>query len=114
MSNFTWGTFKLFLNFISLASQDLLKWATNEENRALQDVANQLAELNLVWTEVQREFCGKLMCVCVYKINHCTLLNMRLCNCLFHAGPQRLASNYHIVYKKIFPRMFRMFILMLL
>lgn len=68
MSNFTWGTFKLFFNFISLASQDLLKWATNEENRALQDVANQLAELNLVWTEVQREFCGKLMCVyvCVY------------------------------------------------
>lgn len=82
MSNFTWGTFKLFFNFISLASQDLLKWATNEENRALQDVANQLAELNLVWTEVQREFCGKLMCVymcvCIYKINHCTLLNMRL------------------------------------
>lgn len=39
-------------------SQDFLKWAVNEENRALQDVANQLAELNLLWTEVQREFGG--------------------------------------------------------
>ncbi|XP_025085604.1 uncharacterized protein LOC112559005 [Pomacea canaliculata] len=50
-------TAKAFMNAQSSASQDLLKWATNEENRALQDVANQLAELNLVWTEVQREFC---------------------------------------------------------
>ena len=45
--------------FVLTASQDLLKWAANEENRALQDVANQLAELNLVWTEVQRDFCGR-------------------------------------------------------
>ncbi|XP_076471005.1 uncharacterized protein LOC143300942 [Babylonia areolata] len=50
-------TAKAFMNAQSAASQDLLKWAANEENRALQDVANQLAELNLVWTEVQREFC---------------------------------------------------------
>ncbi|KAL8615635.1 hypothetical protein ACOMHN_026625 [Nucella lapillus] len=50
-------TAKAFMNAQSAASQDLLKWAANEENRALQDIANQLAELNLVWTEVQREFC---------------------------------------------------------
>lgn len=50
-------TAKAFMNAQSAASQDLLKWAANEENRAMQDVANQLAELNLVWTEVQREFC---------------------------------------------------------
>nr|KAG5691286.1 hypothetical protein BaRGS_017252 [Batillaria attramentaria] len=50
-------TAKAFMNAQSAASQDMLKWAANEENRALQDVANQLAELNLVWTEVQREFC---------------------------------------------------------
>lgn len=53
-------TAKAFMNAQSAASQDLLKWAANEENRALQDVANQLAELNLVWTEVQREFCEQI------------------------------------------------------
>ena len=49
------------------ASQDLLKWAANEENRALQDIANQLAELSLVWTEVQREFCGRLRSLIIKK-----------------------------------------------
>lgn len=50
-------TAKAFMNAQSAASQDLLKWVANEENRALQDVVSQLAELNLVWTEVQRDFC---------------------------------------------------------
>ncbi|KAH9519350.1 hypothetical protein Btru_075313 [Bulinus truncatus] len=50
------NTAKAFMNVQNTVSQDLLKWAINEENRALQDVANQLAELNLLWTEVQREF----------------------------------------------------------
>ncbi|XP_046329067.1 uncharacterized protein LOC124112918 isoform X1 [Haliotis rufescens] len=50
------NTAKAFMNAQSAASQDLLKWTAHEDNRAIQDVANQLAELNLVWTEVQREF----------------------------------------------------------
>lgn len=33
-----------------------MKWAANEENRAIQDVSSQVSELNLVWTEAQREF----------------------------------------------------------
>ncbi|CAL1528317.1 unnamed protein product [Lymnaea stagnalis] len=49
------NTAKAFMNAQNAVSQDFLKWAVNEENRALQDVANQLAELNLLWTEVQRE-----------------------------------------------------------
>ncbi|BFZ15828.1 hypothetical protein BsWGS_18867 [Bradybaena similaris] len=50
------NTARAFMNAQNAVSQDFLKWAVNEENRALQDVANQLAELNLLWTEVQREF----------------------------------------------------------
>ncbi|KAI8783690.1 arp2/3 complex-activating protein rickA isoform X2, partial [Biomphalaria glabrata] len=50
------NTAKSFMNVQNAVSQDFLKWAISEENRALQDVANQLAELNLLWTEVQREF----------------------------------------------------------
>ncbi|GFO41716.1 Zinc-binding alcohol dehydrogenase domain-containing protein 2 [Plakobranchus ocellatus] len=47
---------KTFTNAQNAVAQDLLKWAVHEENRAVQDVANQLAELNLLWTEVQQEF----------------------------------------------------------
>ncbi|XP_005110353.1 arp2/3 complex-activating protein rickA isoform X2 [Aplysia californica] len=50
------NTAKAFMNAQNTVSQDFLKWAVNEENRAVQDVANQLAELNLLWTEIQREF----------------------------------------------------------
>lgn len=38
------------------ASQDILRWAASEENRAIQDVCNHVAELNLQWSEVQGEF----------------------------------------------------------
>jgi uncharacterized protein YpuA (DUF1002 family) len=34
----------------------MVKWASNEQNRAIQDVVNQMMELNLIYTEVQREF----------------------------------------------------------
>ena len=50
------NTAKTFMNAQNAVSQDFLKWAVNEDNRAVQDVAHQLAELNLLWTEVQREF----------------------------------------------------------
>lgn len=50
------NTAKAFANAQNAVAQDLLKWAIHEDNRALQDVINQLAELNLLWTEVQQEF----------------------------------------------------------
>ncbi|GFS18976.1 zinc-binding alcohol dehydrogenase domain-containing protein 2 [Elysia marginata] len=50
------NTAKAFANAQNAVAQDLLKWAVHEDNRALQDVINQLAELNLLWTEVQQEF----------------------------------------------------------
>ncbi|KAK6183969.1 hypothetical protein SNE40_002287 [Patella caerulea] len=51
---------KAYANAQTSACQDFLKWSTNAENRALQDVANQLSELNTLWTEVQREFTDQL------------------------------------------------------
>ncbi|RUS77157.1 hypothetical protein EGW08_015080 [Elysia chlorotica] len=50
------NTAKAYTNAQNAVAQDLLKWAVHEDNRALQDVVNQLAELNLLWTEVQHEF----------------------------------------------------------
>ncbi|KAJ8303887.1 hypothetical protein KUTeg_017470 [Tegillarca granosa] len=47
---------KAFMNSQHTASQDFSRWAAGEENRAIQDVINQMSELNLSWTEVQREF----------------------------------------------------------
>ena len=38
-----------------------MKWASSEENRAVQDVSSQMVELNMLWTEVQREFTGWCM-----------------------------------------------------
>lgn len=42
------------------ASQDMLRWSASEENRAIQDVCNHVSELNIQWTEVQREFSDNL------------------------------------------------------
>lgn len=47
---------KSFMGAQSLASNDMLRWAANEENRAIQDVVNQISELNTQWTDVQRDF----------------------------------------------------------
>ena len=38
----------------------MIKWASGEENRAIQDVVNQMVELNLLYTEVQAEFAGEI------------------------------------------------------
>lgn len=43
------------------ASNDLLKWAVRGENRAIQETAAQLVELNMIWTEVQKGFCGEFL-----------------------------------------------------
>lgn len=47
---------KGFMNAQNSACQDMMRWAANEENRAIQDVANHIAELNLLWTDVQKDF----------------------------------------------------------
>ena len=42
------------------AAQYLVKWAANEENRAIQDVSQHITELNQIWTEAQRDFVGEI------------------------------------------------------
>lgn len=51
---------KMFMQAQSTTSQDMLKWSLSDENRAIQDCVSQLAELNSLWTEVQKEFTEQL------------------------------------------------------
>ncbi len=41
------------------AAQLLQKWSQNEDSPALQDVLHMVYELNLMWTEAQRDFIGQ-------------------------------------------------------
>ncbi|XP_071040322.1 uncharacterized protein [Parasteatoda tepidariorum] len=47
---------KAFMTAQNSASQDMVKWATCDENRAIQDIMSQLGELNSMWTDVQKDF----------------------------------------------------------
>ncbi|CAL1269877.1 unnamed protein product [Larinioides sclopetarius] len=47
---------KAFMAAQNSASQDMVKWATCDENRAIQDIMSQLGELNSMWTDVQKDF----------------------------------------------------------
>lgn len=40
------------------ALDDLLKWSLRGESRALQETIAQLVELNLIWSDVQKQFTG--------------------------------------------------------
>ncbi|XP_069693565.1 uncharacterized protein [Periplaneta americana] len=51
---------KAFATAQNTATQDMLKWSLSEENPAIQDTFVQLAELNSLWTEVQKEFADHL------------------------------------------------------
>jgi hypothetical protein len=51
---------KAFMQAQNSAAQDMLKWSVHDPNRAVQDVVSQLAELNSLWTEVQKEFTENL------------------------------------------------------
>jgi len=42
------------------AVDDLLKWALRGENRAIKDTVAQLVELNMIWSDVQRDFSDQL------------------------------------------------------
>ncbi|KAL5006622.1 hypothetical protein ScPMuIL_015428 [Solemya velum] len=50
---------KAFRTAQTAASHDLQRWASNEQNRAIQDVSNKLTELNVLWNEVQKDFIGR-------------------------------------------------------
>ena len=39
---------------------DLLKWSLRGENRAIQETAAQLVELNMIWSDAQKNFTGLL------------------------------------------------------
>lgn len=51
---------KVFMAAQNSAAQDMVKWAAADENRAIQDIMSQLAELNTLWTDVQRDFIEQL------------------------------------------------------
>ena len=48
-----------FQNSQTSATSDLLKWALRGENRAIQETVSQLMELNIIWSDVQKNFSGK-------------------------------------------------------
>ena len=48
-----------FQNSQTSAADDLLKWALRGENRAVKDAVSQVMELNMIWSDVQRDFSGK-------------------------------------------------------
>ncbi|XP_064477606.1 uncharacterized protein LOC135391308 [Ornithodoros turicata] len=51
---------KSFLTAQNSVSQDLVIWAQADENRVIQDVMCQLAELNTFWTDIQKDFLEQL------------------------------------------------------
>jgi len=54
------STAKAFATAQNTASQDMLKWSSSEENLAIRDTFVHLAELNALWTEVQKDFTGEI------------------------------------------------------
>lgn len=52
-------SFKAFAQAQATASEDLLRWSGgSHENRAIEETFVHLAELSLLWSEVQRDFAG--------------------------------------------------------
>lgn len=51
---------KSFLTAQNAVAQDMVLWAQADENRVIQDVMTQLAELNALWTDVQKDFVEQL------------------------------------------------------
>lgn len=47
---------KSFLTAQNAVAEDMVLWAQADENRVIQDVMTQLAELNALWTDVQKDF----------------------------------------------------------
>ncbi|KAF2344383.1 Eisosome component PIL1/LSP1, partial [Trinorchestia longiramus] len=53
-------TCKSFISAQQTAADDLSRWTNDCDNRAMQDVCAYLAELSLLWSEVQKEFADRL------------------------------------------------------
>ena len=51
--------FKAFVAAQTTLSDDLVKWASDNENLAIKEAFSQILELNLLWSDVQKEFSGK-------------------------------------------------------
>uniref|UniRef100_A0A6A7FN82 SWI/SNF complex subunit SMARCC1-like isoform X2 n=1 Tax=Hirondellea gigas TaxID=1518452 RepID=A0A6A7FN82_9CRUS len=51
---------KSFVAAQQTAADDLVRWSQDCDNRAIQDTVAYLTELSLLWTEVQKDFTGKL------------------------------------------------------
>lgn len=51
---------KAFTQAQATASEDTMRWAAAHENRAIAETFSHLAELSLVWTDVQRDFAERL------------------------------------------------------
>lgn len=54
------STARAFATAQNTASQDMLKWASSEENHAIQGTFVQLTDLNALWTAVQKDFADNL------------------------------------------------------
>lgn len=57
-------TFKAFALAQATAAEDLLRWAGgssggSQENRAIEETFAHLAELSVLWSEVQKDFAGE-------------------------------------------------------
>lgn len=52
------SSLKAFTQAQATASEDTMRWAAAHENRAIAETFSHLAELSLVWTDVQRDFTG--------------------------------------------------------
>lgn len=69
------STAKAFATAQNTASQDMLRWSSSEESRAIQDTFVQLTELNALWTAVQRDFSGEIFTECRVMIGQTSRLS---------------------------------------
>lgn len=51
---------RAFMNAQQIAAQDMTRWAVHQENRAIQDVITNIADLFALWTDVQKTFINSL------------------------------------------------------
>lgn len=67
-------TCKGFIGAQQTAADDLIRWTNDSDNRAMQDVCAYLAELSLLWTEVQKDFAGDLL---LKLVSHSIITNLQ-------------------------------------
>ena len=50
-------------------AQDMMVWSHTDENRAIQDVMEQINELHNFWADSQKDFLGKFISFCFTEVN---------------------------------------------